>query len=235
VKKLMFSGIIVLTTMAAKSQATMYLDPALVYQKLMLEKGGEANVQKIGNFKVKGTQYLYGGYQTGDVYFKNGSIKNVSVSYDTYRQLLAIHVGDKGQSLVKQLNELDSFFLKADQNTSFKTDLKFVNVGQYDSTKKVFLQVVSSGPRFNLYKAYKSDLAIVSENYIQSDLRQFDLNYEYYYIDAKSPGLKKLKQSAKALKKEFGDIKDISSIVNDEGFGRHLEASLMKIFSLINS
>ena len=179
-----------------KAQAASYSDPAQAYLRVLLEKGGESNQQQVGTFKVVGTSFLYGGNLIGDVYFKNGSAKNVLITYDTYKQSLGVNAGDDGKALMKQLEELDSFVLKAGPKTEFKTDLKFISILPLDSSKKLFLQRVVTGPRFNLYKAYTSDLGYVSTNYIQSELRQFDLNYTYYYTDNTKPGLKKLKLSS---------------------------------------
>ena len=217
------------------AQASSYSDPAQAYLRILIEKEGEGSYQKIGNFRVRGSSLLYGGNQNGDAYFKNGSAKNVNLSYDTYKQTLSVGTPDaKGNTMLMQLNSLDSFVLKADDDTEFKTDLHFVNTGLFDSSKKVFLQIVATGSRFTLYKAYKSDLGIVSTNYIQSELRQFDLNYEYYYSDKQEPGLKRLKTSPNAVKKEFKNIKDVSEYVDVNGFNANPEKSLVRLFKALN-
>lgn len=93
---------------AAMAQAASYYDPAQAYNRLIIERGDGMSQQLVGNFKVIGSSHLYGGNHLGDVYFKNGSVKNVPLTYDTYKQVLSLHIGDDGKSLVKQLNELDS-------------------------------------------------------------------------------------------------------------------------------
>ncbi len=217
------------------AQAASYTDPAQAYKRILSEKGSEGSFQRIGNFKVVGTSFLYGGNLLSNVYFKNGSVKNVMITYDTYRQELSFNMGSGDNTLINQLNGLDSFTIRADENTVYKTDLRFVNVEQFDTTQKLFLQKVATGPRFNLYKSYKSDLSYVSTNYIQSELRQFDLNYDYYYTDIQSPGLKKLKTGSRAVKKEFNDIKDISFIVDVKGYNSNPELSLIKVFTHLNN
>ncbi len=227
-----------LTSTIVFGQAASYFDPAQAYLRLLLEKGHEGSQQQIGNFKVVGTSNLYGGNHVGNVYFKNWHVKHALLTYDTYKQVVAINVGQDDKSLIKEVNELDSFILKAGEKTDFKSDLKFINVAQFDSSKKFFLQIVSMGPRFNLYKAYKTELGYVSTNYIQSELRQFDLNFEYFYTDSQKTGLRKLKIAPGAVKKEFKsikDIKDISSITDSDEYNYNIELSMIRIFSVLNN
>ena len=98
----------------------------------------------------------------------------------------------------------------------------------------MFYLPVVEGQRYLLYKTYQSQLSYVSTNYIQSELRQYDLNYEYYYTDKLKPGLKKLKTSAGAIKKEFKDTEGIIAIVNDNAYSHELETSLIRIFEILN-
>jgi hypothetical protein len=103
------------------------------------------------------------------------------------------------------------------------------------STDKIFLQVMAKGPRFTLYKAYKSTLEIVSSNYVQADLRQFDLNYDYYYTDTQNPGLKKLKKNKDAIRKEFKNVKDLSTFAELENFAQIPDEVLKSVFNVLNS
>ena len=63
---------------ASFGQAATYSDPAQAYIRILLEKSGEGGYKQIGNFKVLGTSYLYGGNQFGDVFFKNGSAPEIT-------------------------------------------------------------------------------------------------------------------------------------------------------------
>lgn len=201
---------------------------------MLMDNANNANsYQRIGNFKVIGNPNLFGGMQLGDVFFKNGTVKNIMVSYDTYRQQLTIHSGAEEQALIDQLEQLDSFTLKANDTTFYNTDQKFMSASQFDSTKFVYVQRIVIGPRFTLYKAYQSSLSIVTTNYAQADLRQFDLNYEYYYTDVKNPGFNSLKANSKGVKKEFNEVENISNIVEAAGFrfNGHPEPSLVKVFN----
>jgi hypothetical protein len=234
-KSLILFSTLLLSISGLHAQQGSYSDPAQAYLRLLLEKGtGETDAQYVGNFKVRGTSYLYGGNLWGNAYFGNGSAKNIQITYDTYKQVLALNSGDASKSMVKQLNDLDSFSLTASDKTDFQTDLHFINASLVDSSKKMFLQVIYSGPRYSLYKAYKSELGYVSTNYVQSELRQFDLKYDYYYSDSQKPGLKKLRTTSNAVKKEFKSITDVSPFVDEEGFSSNPEKALVKVFSAIN-
>ena len=222
---------VILTNVSA--QATTYYDPAEAVLRILMHKNQTKDRQLIGSFKVLGTSYLYGGNQIGDVYFKNKTVKNVLVTYDTYRQLLEINIGKGDASLKSTLPELDSFRIR-NITPEIREELTFISVTQLDSTKKIFLQRVVTGPRFNLYKAYTSDLDYVSENYIQSELREFKLNYVYYYTDKLNPGLRKLKNSSAGIIKEFKPIKDISRIVDKDSYNNNPETTLINVFAELN-
>jgi hypothetical protein len=217
------------------AQQLSYSDPATAYMRLLLEKSGEGSYQQIGNFKVVGTSYLYGPKLAGDIYTPKEKATNIQLSYNTYNQQIEAYQNNSERPIIMKLAEVDSFRLIAARNADFKEDLLFVNATKLDPSKKFFGQVVASGKRFNLYKAYKSELGYVSTNYVQSELRQFDLNFDYYYSDSAKAGLKKLKVTPGGLKKEFNEIADITTFANDEELGTNPEYALRKIFTVLNN
>lgn len=233
-KYFLFLLLNIVTIPDVDAQSARYFDPGQAFLRMAIEKGGIETFQRMGNYKVLGTSFLFGPGQVGDIYFKNGHAKNVFVSYDTYKQLLAVNTDDAGKALVKQLNDLDSFTLKATNNSVFKIDLHFINASQLDATQKAFFQKVVTGPRFNLYKAYKSDFGYVQSEQLNTEYRQFELLVEYFYTDIKTPGLKKLKTASNAVKKEFKNIKDVSAIADHEDYDKALELNLIKVFEVIN-
>ena len=87
---------------------------------------------------------------------------------------------------------------------------------------------------FQLYKKYKSTLEIVTTNYIESDLRQFDLSYDYYYLNKNTGEMKKIRYSYNGLKKEFAPIKDISSLINNNKLSGNRDIVINTIFAFIN-
>ena len=208
------------------------VDAAIGYSAWALENN-ENSYKRIGAYKVRGTPYLFGGAYNGDVYAKNQVGKKVIIGYDTYQQQLEIYIGSV-DPILKHLNEIDSFTLRKDTNTYFKEDLFFVNSQLLDSSKHLFLVQVYKGKRFSLYKHYYSKLGIVSENYVQSELRQFDLNFEFYYHDNTKHQLKKIRLAPKFLKNEFGEFLNVGSVIDLEGLNRNPQFELLKIFTGLN-
>jgi hypothetical protein len=74
----------------------------------------------------------------------------------------------------------------------------------------------------------------VSTNYVQSELRQFDINYDYYYTDAQKPGLKKLKKNGDGIKKEFKTVRDLSVVAELSDYALNPEEVLQKVFMELN-
>ncbi len=206
------------------------LEPALAYNLLDLQNSGSYIV--IGNFKVKGTPYLFGGKKKGDIYANKEFGSDVVLSYNTYNQDIEFDMnGNKG--LTKNVGEVDSFVLKPD-GSNYLTDLFFINAALTGSEEKCFFQVLSEGSKYNLYKKYSSRLEILSTNYVQSELRQFALMSEYYYLDKTTGKVKKLKQSKKAIVNEFKSTNDITSAISNFNIGVDTENVMKTIFDLLN-
>lgn len=217
------------------AQALSYTDPGAGYMKLMLEKGSEGSYQLVGNFKVKGTSFLFGEKIKGSAYAGNDKSENISLSYNTYNQKLDISIDGPNTNFSKTPSELDSFILNKSGSQYFKEDLLFYSSKIVQPTfKDCFLQVIYHGHRFSFYKAYTSSLDYVSTNYIQSELRQFTLEYVYYYFDAQTKALKKIKLSRKRIADEFSDIMDVSSYLDDELFNSQPEKAMQLMFEALN-
>jgi hypothetical protein len=217
------------------AQALSYTDPGAGYMKLMLEKGSEGSYQLVGNFKVKGTSFLFGEKIKGSAYAGNDKSENINLSYNTYNQKLDISLNGSNTNFSKTPSELDSFILNKSGSQYFKEDLLFYSSKIVQPTfKDCFLQVIYHGDRFSFYKAYTSSLDYVSTNYIQSELRQFTLEYVYYYFDAQTKALKKVKLSRKRIADEFSDIMDVSSYLDDELFNSQPEKAMQIMFEALN-
>jgi len=217
------------------AQALSYVDPAIAYQRILLEKSGEGSYKQIGNFKVIGTPYLYGNTFKGNVYTPTEKAENADISYNTYNQQVEVVQAGSNKPLLMSLQDVDSFKLIIKDKSGAPEVLSFINAQQVDKSKKLFMQEVYNGKRFSLLKAYSSTMGYVSTNYVQSELRQFDLIVDYYYFDVQKPGIKKLKISAKNLKSEFSNITDISAITSSDDFDKNTEFALKEIFALLNS
>lgn len=225
---------VLICALPALSQQLSYSDPAVMYQRILLEKSGEGSYQKIGNFKVIGTSFLYGGNQRGNVYTPSEKAEDATISYDTYNQQILVMQKGQDKELAMSIRDVDSFTMNI-IDKKVDLGLKFINAQQKDPSKKFFMAVISEGPRFNLYKVYTSTMGYVSTNYIQSELRQFDLLADYYYCDNSKKGLKKIRLSEKSVKSEFKDVADLTETLNSVSLEKNPEQALSEVFKVLNA
>ncbi len=217
------------------SQQASYTDPGAAYLKLFLEKGSEGTYQQIGNFKVIGTSYLFGEKLKGGVYTKTEKSEHVELGYNTYNQSLDVNLNGV-QSITKKVGEVDSFVIYANNSEFIKNDLLFYSSALVSpKAKDGFYQIISMGSKYNLYKGYTSVLDIVSTNYIQSDLRQFSLEYNFYYTENNTKDFKKLKLSKKKIVDEFKSKMDVSIFLDEEELDKNPEIALKKVFNALNN
>jgi len=212
-----------------------YMDNALNYSRLIKEKTAEGSYKLIGPFKVVGTSYLFGEKNKGNLFSPGVNAFNIQLNYNTYNQEIEFFsTANPDKPLVKEPGTVDSFTLLTNVSLGINQPLKFVYGAQLGSSEKAFFMELYAGPRFSIYKRYKSDLGYVSTNYIQPELRQFDLLYDYFYSDSAKQGLKRLKPNSSSIIKEFKSIKDISSVFNNDDFTINQEEALRKAFEFLN-
>lgn len=218
-----------------RAQALSYVDPASAYQRVLLEKGDAVTYQQVGTYKVTGSPYLYGEKLNGAVYAGKESGANISLSYNTYKQELDIYVNGSDFAIIKPALLVDSFLIiKPADSKYLKDNIQFYSSQLLDpSMKPCFFQLVAPGKRFKLLKAYASNLDYVSTNYIQSDLRQFSLDYQYYFFDANTQKLIKLKLNRKKIVDAFKAYRDVSDLIRDD-FGAQPEENLKEIIEVLN-
>ena len=205
-------------------------DPALAYNKYSILKGENETVQ-IGAFKVIGSPYLLGIKHPANVYGKKGVANSVFAGYDTYRQEVEVYLDQSNSSFKKNFHEIDSFTLLTNPETD---SLHFVNFFDKGFKEKVFLQVVKDGKKIELLKTFKSELGATS-NYVQSDLRQFDLDITYYSYDKLEMKFSKLKLSKKDLKQKFPQAKELIEAEDDNNLKDNPEQFLKSLFNFLNS
>ena len=234
IKFFSFFGLVLISQLAS-SQALSYLDPASAFLKIFLEKGSEGTYQQIGNFKVIGTSYLFGEQLKGGIFTKTEKSENVKLGYNTYNQSVDVNFNGV-QSITKKAAEVDSFFIYANNSEFIKNDLLFYSSALVSpKAKDGFYQVISTGNKYNLYKGYTAALDIVSTNYIQSDLRQFTLEYNFYYTDNSTKEFKKLKLSKKKIVDELKSKMDVSIFLDEEELDKNPGIALKKVFNALNN
>jgi hypothetical protein len=142
--------------------------------------------------------------------------------------------GNPDKPLVRDPGTLDSFIIHQDIELGITSPLKFVYGSLLGVKDKYYFEEICIGKRFSLYKRYKSELGYVSSNYVQSELRQFDLESEYYYTDSEGKGIKKIKPNAASVIKEFKDVKDLTSAASVDDFTANPEDAFRKMFAYLN-
>ena len=212
-----------------------WTDPAINHNRLLRDQLGDGKYAIIGNYKVKGIPYLYGGAHNSDLFSQKEKAFNIDIRYNTYNQEVEFYSTANSTPLVKTVGEVDSFIIKQDVANGFTNDIKFVYGPLIGSSEQAYFQVVEQGTRYSLYKRYKSDLDYSSDNYAQPELREFKLIAEYYYHDKETGVIKKLKFNTASINKELKSIQDVSAIVTSEAFAINPEETLRKAIQAINS
>ena len=219
----------------AQGSVPGYHDPALSRNKLLREQQGEGVYKLIGTYKVKGISYLFGQKLVANIYSEKETAANVSINYDTYSQEIEFFSAESpAKPLVKAPGDIDSFVVKPLEDAGINEELHFIYGPLAGSSEKAYFQVITSGKRFSLYKRYKSELGYVSDNYIQSELRQFDMLSDYFYFDAVTKKMKKIKLNLSNVSKEFKAVKDISGVATNDDFSNDPENAMKKIFAELN-
>lgn len=210
-------------------------DLALNHNRLLREKTADGVYKQVGNFKVVGTPYLFGEKNKGDLFSTEAKALNIFLSYNTYNQEIEFYSSSNpNNALMKIPGEVDSFVIKPNLEIGILAPLKFVYGSVIGSSDKGYFQEVYAGSKYSIYKKYKSDLGYVSSNYIQSELRQFDLLFDYYYSDNEKKSVKKIKPNGSNVIKEFKGVKDLSVVVNFDDFSSQPDAAFKKVFEYLN-
>lgn len=214
-----------------------HTDLAISHNRLLTEKTGEGVYKLVGPYKVIGTCYLFGEKNKGDLFSTEAKAYNIYLSYNTHKQELEFYsTSNPDKSLTKAPGEVDSFIIHQNMELGIISPLKFVYGAHIGSSDKSYFQEVFSGNRYSIYKKYKTDLGYVSTNYIQSELRQFDLDREYYYTytDTEKKSIKKIKPNAFSVIKEFKSVKDLSSVISDDAMTLSPDEAFRKAFEYLN-
>jgi hypothetical protein len=216
------------------SQQLSYFDAAQAYNRILLENGS-GTYQRINAYRVRGTQYLFGEKHNADLYAKGETGTGIKLSYNTYNQEIEFYgPSNPNKALIKSAEEIDSFRIKANAALNLAAPITFVNGKYLSASANQFYQQVHIGNKYSLYKKYKSVLGIVTTNYIDADVRQFDLEYEYHYFDHERKELKKLKLNQAAVKKEFKSVAGIDGILENYPLAVNPEVALGLIFQSLN-
>lgn len=212
-----------------------WVDPAMGHNRLIREQTGDGVYKLVGPYKVIGSSYLFGDRNKGNMYAAEATAVNIQLGYNTYNQELEFYSGENiNKPLVKLPGEVDSFMFQANKSVGLTQDLSFIYGKHLGSNEKAYFQKIAAGPKAGIYKRYKADVGYVSSNYVQSELRQFDLLFDYFIYNSNTKTLKKLKNNAGSLQKELAVFGEVSSVLNADSFSANPDEAIGKAILLIH-
>ena len=212
-----------------------WVDPVLNHNRLLREQTGEGMYKLIGTYRVIGTSYLFGERNKGNIYSSDATAVNIQLGYNTYSQEVEfVSPSNPGKPLVKAPGEVDSFVFLANQSVGLTQNMRFVFGKHLGSSEKAYFQEMATGPKAGVYKRYKADVGYVSSNYVQSELRQFDLLYDYFIYNASTRSLKKVKNNYNSLLKELTAFGNVSAVFTSDAYSLNPDQALTQAISLIN-
>jgi hypothetical protein len=179
----LFTVTIIFSTIVTAQQQS-YFDPAIAYTKLLLDRTGEdGGQQRVGNFKVNGTALFYGTALEGMAYVNGQTVSKSKIKYDTYSQEIEFVASVNDKQMTFKNENIDSFYVQRKNTSGTLEKFMFYSGKYYNQKSKAFFMKLCSTKNYTLLKEYQTGLAIVSTNYIDTDLRQFDLKANYYYVE----------------------------------------------------
>jgi len=212
-----------------------WVDPVLNHNRLLREQTGEGAFKLIGPYRVIGTSYLFGERNKGNIFSTEATAVNIQVGYNTYNQEVEfISPANTGKPLIKSPGEVDSFVFLANKSLGSESDMKFIYGKHLGSSEKAYFLVLAAGPKAGVYKRYKADVGYVSSNYVQSELRQFDLLYDYFIYNATTQSFKKVKNNFSSLQKELKAIQDVTAVFTASAFADNPDKALAAAIHFIH-
>lgn len=213
------------------AQARAYVDQAQAYNKILLDKEG-SKFTRVGKFKVTGSPYLFGTENQGQIFLKYSIPFKAQINYNLFEQQVEFYPSTSSKTTqVQNFDQIDSFYLQTKNWENVKRNYVFVNANQYGIEEKFFFELVFEGPKYALLKRYSADLAVVTTNYIDSDLRQFEVNIQYYYLNKATNKTAKIKLNSSQFKKAF---KPTTTVIDTLNFQQDPELAAIKVFEILN-
>ena len=210
----------------------------MVFQSNMRSKGTsqfyEEEFQRIGNYKVKGNSYLLKGTNVSDLFTTLGYGVNMPLVYDAYTQNVSVMQENKKDIVTLSFEELDSFMVKIDHDKRFTQPAVFINATKIEPGKKIYLQRLTNGPKYSLYKSYKADMRPAALDLAQTNVMEFEIVSEYFYLPAGAHQFVKIKSNWSSLKKQFAAETAALQVLNTLT-KENIDDTLSFFFDILNS
>ncbi len=190
--------------------------------------------QRIGNYKVKGNPNVLDGANVSDISTRIGFGANMPLVFDAYTQGVSVMQENKIDIAPLSFEEVDSFVVKVDTDKRFLRPATFINAARIEPGKKMYLQRLANGSKHSLYKSYKAGMKRSTQDLAQTNVMEFEILSEYFYLPYGANEFVKIKTNLSALKKQFASETEALKLLGDIN-KENFEDSIIAFFNAINS
>lgn len=187
---------------------------------------------RIGQYKVKGTPYLFGESFPGTLTFKGGVKSNTKILYDLYNQKAG---ADIKNSILESDLVLEEFSISLPAKFGGIT-LLFKRTDAYgNSSLKNYFNVLEDGGKASLLKIFKIKLVSDPSNMMDKEQKIFEQYYEYYFYNKTTKELNKIKLKEKDFAKQLGDEFLVKDFIGKSDLDVSKEVDAIKLVQAYNN
>jgi hypothetical protein len=207
------------------------VDPVGQFNRHVIENWKD-DYYRIGQYKVRGTPYLFGESFPGTLTFKGGAKSNANILYDLYNQKAG---ADVKNSILESDLAVDEFTIILPAKFG-GTTLLFKNTDAYgNASLKNYFNVLEDGAKVSLLKIFKIKLLSDPSNMMDKDLKIFEQYYEYYIFNKNTKELNKIKLKQKDISKQLGDDPFVKNFLATGDFDLTKEVDAIRLIQAYNS
>lgn len=207
------------------------VDPVGQFNKHIVENW-KGEYIRIGQYRVKGTPYLFGESFPGTLTFKGGVKTDTKIRYDLYNQKAGADVKNNILESDQVLEEFSiSLPAKFGGNTLlFKSSELFGN-----SSLKNYFNVLEDGSKVSLLKIFKIKLVSDPSNMMDKETKIFEQYYEYYLYNKSTKELSKSKLKEKDIAKQLNDEEFVKDFITKSELDVSKETDVIKLIQGFNN
>jgi len=207
------------------------VDPVGQFNKHIVENW-KGEYIRIGQYRVKGTPYLFGESFPGTLTYKGGIKSDTKILYDLYNQKAG---ADVKNSILESDLLLEEFSISLPAKFGGNT-LLFKNTELFgNSSLKNYFNVLEDGSKVSLLKIFKIKLVSDPSNMMDKEVKIFEQYYEYYLYNKTIKGLSKIKLKEKDIAKQLGDQEFVKGFVSKGDLDVSKEVDVIKLIQGYNN
>jgi len=187
---------------------------------------------RLGQYRVKGTPYLFGESLPGQIVYKgNKSFKNVNILYDQNKKKAGMDVKN---DIYEVSEAIEEFSITTPKDYGGQV-LVFKNAADYSNGKvKGYLNVLADGNKVAFLKSYNIRLAQDQTDLMDKNKRIIDQYSEYYIYNKAAKTLTKIKLKEKDLLKSLNDDKQAKNFISLQGLDASNETDVVMLVDSYN-